>query len=204
VYYKKGDLVEADTYLRQAWEVAQMSDIGEHLAQVFEAKGRQADAISLYRLSVAAAKGSSDRSIRRLRVLGGGAIDEATIKTAEQAALISLRTVQLPQRVAERASAEFLLLVDGGGRILDARFLRAIARSRREPHNWSACRARSRRRRVHSSGWCGARRFPACPGRSVRVCCICGGTFAQSSSGSRRRGWTTSAALMRSAKCQVE
>jgi hypothetical protein len=124
VYFKKGDLGEADVFLRQAWDVAQQSEIGEHLGQVYEARGERGDAIKLYQLSVAAGAASSSFSIQRLRELNGGTVDEARVKAAATDALISLRTLSLPQLATERASAEFLLLVDGTGSILDARFLK--------------------------------------------------------------------------------
>lgn len=64
VYFRRGDLSKAESYLRAAWDLSQSAVIGDHLAQVYEHLGKKREAEHTYRLALAAARGNSGDEIR--------------------------------------------------------------------------------------------------------------------------------------------
>src|SRR5512146_257902 len=64
VYFRRGDLSKAESYLRAAWDLSQSAVIGDHLAQVYEHLGKKREAEHTYRLALAAARGTSGDEIR--------------------------------------------------------------------------------------------------------------------------------------------
>lgn len=65
VYFRRGDLNQAESYLRAAWDLSQSAVIGDHLAQVYEHLGKKREAEHTYRLALAAARGSGGDDIRQ-------------------------------------------------------------------------------------------------------------------------------------------
>lgn len=54
VFFAKDDLAQAEKYVAASWRLAQHAEVGDHLAQIYEKRGRKADAIAQYAAALAA------------------------------------------------------------------------------------------------------------------------------------------------------
>ena len=63
-YFRRGELNQAESYLRAAWDLSQSAVIGDHLAQTYGRQGKRTEAEHLYRLALSAA-GANDDEIRQ-------------------------------------------------------------------------------------------------------------------------------------------
>jgi hypothetical protein len=54
VFFAKGDLAQAEKFVGASWKLAQHAEVGDHLAQIYEKRGRRADAIAQYGTALAA------------------------------------------------------------------------------------------------------------------------------------------------------
>jgi Flp pilus assembly protein TadD/transglutaminase-like putative cysteine protease len=48
VYFKKGDLDKAEKYIAASWKLSQGGEVGDHLAQIYQKRGRPEDAVRLF------------------------------------------------------------------------------------------------------------------------------------------------------------
>ena len=62
VYFRQGNMAQAENYIGAAWKVTQHSEVGDHLGQVYEKDGKPAEAAKIYQLSLAAETLSPDPS----------------------------------------------------------------------------------------------------------------------------------------------
>lgn len=53
-YFRNGDLVNAESYIRASWLLGQSQVVGDHLGQIYEKQGKRTQAIHLYELALAA------------------------------------------------------------------------------------------------------------------------------------------------------
>src|SRR4029079_16888000 len=123
VYFKKHSYDKAVPYLQAAWEPRQRSLIAEHLGQVYEAMGRRSAAIPEHRRAVGAGKVAPELSVKRLQALSAP-FDPNYSVDAVQGSLLSKRTFSVASVSHPRATAEFLLLADGTGKVVDARYIK--------------------------------------------------------------------------------
>jgi tetratricopeptide (TPR) repeat protein len=121
VHFRRGDLPKALSYLQAAWALAQQGIMAEHVGEVREGMGRKDEAIRAYRWAVIADPKPVEAAGKRLAALGQAG-DTPTSRGAMQSDLIAQRTVPLPKLAGARGTSEYLLLVDGTGKIVDARF----------------------------------------------------------------------------------
>jgi tetratricopeptide (TPR) repeat protein len=130
VYYRLGNLKQAEGYLYAAWLLRQQDLIGFHLGQLYEKTQRRAEAIALYRLVSQSPRRSDDQeavanaqaSLERLNApVLPGRMHAWSGNLAGQ--LSEDRTVRLPRLTAKRASAEFFVLLAPGPKVEATKFL---------------------------------------------------------------------------------
>lgn len=115
VYFQKGDMDNAERYIRAAWLLLQHGEVGDHLAQIYEKRGLKDQAIHMYALALAAPRSVPETRARLTMLLGG---NEQIGKLVEQAKpeLAELRTIQAGKVLDERAGADFLILLSPDGK----------------------------------------------------------------------------------------
>ncbi|MGD0964176.1 MAG: DUF3857 domain-containing protein [Candidatus Acidiferrales bacterium] len=113
VYFQRGDLDAAERYIRSAWLLDQRGEIADHLAQIFEKRGKKDEAIRTYAIALAAPTPDSDTRARLMLLLGGNSQIDALIEQAAPA-LTMLRTLPAGKLLNENAQAEFTVLLSPG------------------------------------------------------------------------------------------
>jgi tetratricopeptide (TPR) repeat protein len=128
VYFQQGKLAEAEPLIEAAWHLNQTSDSGDHLAQVYEARGEKDLAIHAYEQAIAAGAAPAETRERLRKLLGPAVGSAAAIDAGVKRAAIELvreRTVSLGKTTVT-GRAEFVVLVEAGpnGPVAsDAKFL---------------------------------------------------------------------------------
>ena len=123
IYYRRGDLDHAETYLRSAFDLSQWSTVGEHLGEVFEKQGKKQQAARTYKLAYAGFGASPDLKeeiMNRLTAVTGehaglamlGPIDNAdgTITPSPGEQLSRMRTHHISRAARQSGSATFSLV----------------------------------------------------------------------------------------------
>jgi transglutaminase-like putative cysteine protease/predicted Zn-dependent protease len=130
IYFREGNLPMAEKYIAAAWASTQHSEVGDHLAQVYEKEGRLQDAADIYSLAAAAGTLSPDPS-------GDGHIHEGLKRLAAQGYLPKSKTpgedlgkersITLPRLAVSKdrpeASGDFFLLYSAG-KLEDVQFIK--------------------------------------------------------------------------------
>ncbi|MGA8030080.1 MAG: transglutaminase domain-containing protein, partial [Bryobacteraceae bacterium] len=129
VYFKEGDASKAERYVDAAWLLSQNADVADHLGQIYEKQGNQAEAIHMWRLALAS-KSDHEDSKERLRK-AGVPLSEPITRSAAKSGTISageelgkLRTIKIPELPKQTGAAEFFILLSKGG-IEDVRVIGA-------------------------------------------------------------------------------
>ena len=113
VHFQKGDLHAAEKYVRASWVLAQHSEVGDHLGQIYEKSGRKQDALHTYALALSATRPVAETRVRLARLAGGeDKIAGLTRKSGEELSI--LRTVKLHTMLKEFLNAEFFVLLAPG------------------------------------------------------------------------------------------
>ena len=123
VYFREGNLTQAENYIGAAWKVTQHSEVGDHLGQIYEKQGKLADAANVYQLSLAAETLSPDPSgsdsmrnnLERLKAKGV----TPNVKDSNQE-LAEMRTITLHK--IGKGTADFFVLVSSD-KVEDAQFI---------------------------------------------------------------------------------
>ena len=110
VYFKKGDLDKAERYLRAAWLLNQYGDAGDHLAQLYEKRGQKQEATLLYAAAIAAPHGDPESRARLTLLLGENSQIDALVAQAK-ARIVTSRTFPAGKLLAEKAEADFFILL---------------------------------------------------------------------------------------------
>lgn len=127
VYFQQGKSALAEPLIEAAWRLNQTGDVGDHLAQIYEARGEKQLAIRAYEEALAAGTASTETRERLKKLLGPAASNAAIDLSVKRAAseLVRERTVSLGAATVS-GKAEFVVLLepDARGAIAsDARFL---------------------------------------------------------------------------------
>ena len=123
VYFRLGQLEEAEKYLNAAWNLTLDSTGADHLGQVFEKQGKKHDAILAYS-SATAAGHAPDHARERLAALQAGASQH--LGKIDVLNLQDHRTFDLtkfPNKPSEHASAEFFILFAPGPKVAAVKFI---------------------------------------------------------------------------------
>jgi Flp pilus assembly protein TadD/transglutaminase-like putative cysteine protease len=114
---QQGNFVVAEKYLESAWQLADDSTIGYHLARAYEAQGRTADAIVAYVETLSILQASADRSddekdarARFALLLGGDSLVDARI-AEYRAKGNGWRSIPIQNSAATEGFAEFIVMV---------------------------------------------------------------------------------------------
>jgi tetratricopeptide (TPR) repeat protein/transglutaminase-like putative cysteine protease len=118
ILYREGKLDQAKDYLSAAWHASLLADVGDHLAQVYEATGDKNAAATTYALARTACNSNTEpevhthieTSIDRLHSAGA----RETAATGAEA-LQSLRTYKLPRPASAKGWGTFRLEVTSSG-----------------------------------------------------------------------------------------
>jgi len=108
--FLQGENLEASQFLEAAWTLSQSGTVANRLARVYEKTGARDRARHMYALAVAAGGQEVQASRERVAKLGSGNVDQELSRAATE--LEKMRTLALPQLVAQTASARFALLFD--------------------------------------------------------------------------------------------
>lgn len=127
VYFQQGKTAEAQPLLESAWRLNQMSDTGDHLAQLYETRGQKDLAVRIYEEAIAAGTALPATRDRLKKLLGPATTNAAIDARAKRAfpEMVRERTIPLGA-TTQTGKAEFLLLVERaptGPVVRDVRFL---------------------------------------------------------------------------------
>jgi len=114
VFFAKGDLARAEKLVNAAWLLGESAEVGDHLAQIYEKRGRRDDAVRTYALALTADRPMQATRERLTALLGNGSkVDEAVKQQAD--GLVRQRTITLEGgSSAVTGRAEFVMLFGTG------------------------------------------------------------------------------------------
>jgi Flp pilus assembly protein TadD/transglutaminase-like putative cysteine protease len=113
IHFRKGDLDQAERYIRAAWLLNQHGEVGDHLAQIYEKRGDKQQAARRYAEAIAAAHSVPETRARLIVLLGGNAgIDELVAKSKPE--LTKIRMFPAGDLLKQNARADFFVLLSPG------------------------------------------------------------------------------------------
>jgi tetratricopeptide (TPR) repeat protein len=115
VNFRKGDLDQAERYIRAAWLLNQHGEVGDHLAQIYEKRGEKEKAARMYAAAIAAPHAVPETRARLIVLLGGNAgIDELVARSKPE--LTKVRVFPAGDLLKENARADFFVLLSPGAK----------------------------------------------------------------------------------------
>jgi len=121
VYFRRGDLPQAERYVRAAWLLNLNGEVGDHLAQIEEQLGRKDDAAKTYALALAARRPLSQTRTRLAKLLGTDRRIDDLIERAK-GELVQLRSVRLGAAVKDDLQGTVTLLFGPGPKVEEIKF----------------------------------------------------------------------------------
>jgi tetratricopeptide (TPR) repeat protein len=122
VKLQQGNSAEAEKYVRSAWQVRSIGEIGDHLGQIYEKEGRKAEATEAYSLALAANQPMPGTKARLVALLGSDAdVDRLTKEAARNFA--EGRTIRIKNTHAVDGIAEFWILLSPGPKVRGVKFI---------------------------------------------------------------------------------
>jgi len=116
VYFARGDFDKAEKYVHAAWVLGEHGEVGDHLAQIYEKRGRREDAIRVYAESLSGLRPALETRARLAALVGGGEPVPAMVER-HRTDLEALRTLHLGRIAPAGGTAEFfVLLTSSAGR----------------------------------------------------------------------------------------
>ena len=113
VNFKKGNLDKAERFIRAAWLLNQQGEVGDHLAQIYEKRGQKQEAIRQYAEALATPHADPETRARLTLLLGANTQIDALVAQAG-GRLLKMRTFTAGKLLAERAEADFFILLTPG------------------------------------------------------------------------------------------
>jgi tetratricopeptide (TPR) repeat protein len=151
VHFQRGNLDQAEQFIRAAWVLGQHGEVGDHLAQIYEKKGEKEKAIQMYTQALAGYKPLPETRARLAALLAPtqeAAVPDKSVKKAAnknadstelKAKMLDLkinalvdkargeleaqRTIGVGPLLKETAQADFYLVLGPGAKVEDARFI---------------------------------------------------------------------------------
>lgn len=122
VKFQQGKLADAEKYVRSAWRVHSIGEVGDHLGQIYERQGKKAEAIEMYSLALAAPNAMPETRRRLIGLVGGEADTNRLIEEA-QGKLAKSRTLEIKNAHSADGIAEFWILVVPGSKVIAVKFI---------------------------------------------------------------------------------
>ena len=122
IYFQKGDLKPAEEFINAAWMLDQHSEIGDHLAQIYERRGDKGKAERLYAMALAADRPAAETRPHLAALVGEQHVSAALDKYRGE--LARERTLKLGPLVKENAEAEFWVALAAGPKVEGVKFIR--------------------------------------------------------------------------------
>jgi tetratricopeptide (TPR) repeat protein/transglutaminase-like putative cysteine protease len=113
VHFKAGDLDRAERFVRAAWMLNQQGEAGDHLARIFEKRGEKQEAIRLYAEAIAAPRSDPETRARLTLLLGENTNNDELVDRARPS-LSKSRTFDAGKLLAEKAEADFFIMLAPG------------------------------------------------------------------------------------------
>ncbi len=125
VYFARGDMAKAEKYVNAAWLLGEHGEVGDHLAQIYEKRGRKDAAINTYAMAMSGIRPTLETRGRLAALVGGEAKVPAAIEQ-HRLALQATRTIMLGKIAQTAGTAEFFVVVTtspAGSKIEAAKFI---------------------------------------------------------------------------------
>lgn len=124
VYFRMGQLDQAEKYLNSAWTLSLGGVEADHLGQVYEQQHKKQAAVRMYRLALfsfplqgALGGGEAGKTRERLERLSPGSSAAYRTSTSDVSDEVNqLRTVKLPRLVHGKAQADFYVVLARNGK----------------------------------------------------------------------------------------
>lgn len=120
VHFAKGDLARAEALVTVAWTLAESSEVGDHLGQIYEKQGKRDDAIRMYALALNVDRPSSETRAR-LAALAGA--DADVFVARHKPGVLQMRTYPLEAGKDLSGMADFVVLLGSDARPEAVRFV---------------------------------------------------------------------------------
>jgi tetratricopeptide (TPR) repeat protein len=128
VLFQKGDVDGAEPYIAAAWRVAEHGEVGYHLGQIYEKRGKTEEAIKLYAQATGAMRTVPEAVESLERLVGKGKTESLITKAVQESK--DTRTINLGPATANVKGATearfFVALVPGPNRkatVADVKFI---------------------------------------------------------------------------------
>jgi tetratricopeptide (TPR) repeat protein len=135
VHFKKGNLDLAEKYLMAAWMIGRHSEVGDHLGQVSEKRGKKDEAIRWYSLAVVGHRPVPEARENLNRLAGKEKVEPLLSKSKEDIA--QFRTIKLGPLLKdqkEKLEAEYYLVTVPGAernaQVAEVKFIRGAEKLR--------------------------------------------------------------------------
>lgn len=115
VDFQRGDTAKAEKYLVAAWNLSQSGEVGDHIGQLYEKLGQKEKASRYYALAMAATRPYDEARPRLAALLGSDAKVQAAVEKVRPE-LTKVRTLDLTDRLKEKANAEFYVVLATGAK----------------------------------------------------------------------------------------
>ena len=127
VYYQKGDAVNAEKYIRAAWNLVQHSEVGCHLAEILEKSGKKDEAAQTYALAAMASRLVPEAMEGLVRMVGKPRSEQIMKAPPDESR--NMRTIKFAsgQKTLKASEAQFyVVLVPGPQRTAQVDAVRFI------------------------------------------------------------------------------
>lgn len=122
VFFAKGDLAQAEKYVGASWKLAQHAEVGDHLAQIYEKRGRRADAIAQYGTALAA--DNPAQLVRdHLAALAGANVKPDAVASEHRRDLDATRTLAVSVKDMTGKKADIAVLLSAPNVVEGVRFV---------------------------------------------------------------------------------
>ena len=109
IYYRNGNLAQAEKYVSASWNLNQNSAVAEHLGDIYEQLHKPEKALRFYSLAANSPHPSDEVQDKLFRLKKAGVHEPA--KWDPRAELGNMRTVRLPPFAKQHTSAEFMIML---------------------------------------------------------------------------------------------
>jgi tetratricopeptide (TPR) repeat protein len=122
IRFQKGDLPEAEKYVKCAWMIDPLSINSDHLGQIYEKQGRKAEAMCMYQMALAADSSASETRERFAALAGRDANVDKLVEEGH-ALLKESSTITIKNSHQAEGFAEFWILLAPGPAVRGIEFI---------------------------------------------------------------------------------